>query len=202
MDLFDALQIVSSSPWTYVVVLSIAAVDALLPLVPSEATAIAAGVLAGAGELSILGVIGAAAAGAFIGDNGSYLVGRRFGDWVTGRLLSGRRGRRGRELAERTLQRGGGYVIVVARFVPGGRTATTLTAGVTEMRWLRFASLAALAAAFWGSYTSLLGYLGGRAFETQPWRGLLLAFGIALAAVLSVELVARLVRARRSAATR
>jgi membrane-associated protein len=201
VDFFDALEIVSSSPWTYAVVLAIAAIDALLPLVPSEATAIAAGVLAGAGELSILAVIGSAAAGAFVGDNASYLLGRRFGDWVTRRFFSSPRGKRGREFAERTLQRRGGYVIVVARFVPGGRTATTLTAGVTGMRWARFGALAALAAAFWGSYTGLLGYIGGRAFET-PWRGLVIAFGIALAAVVSVEVIARMLRARRSAATR
>jgi membrane-associated protein len=196
MDMFDVLQIVSGSPWTYAFVLAIAAIDAVFPLVPSEATAIAAGVLAGAGELSILAVIAAAAGGAFVGDNGSYLVGRRFGTWVTTHLLRGAPGRRGREWAERALERRGGYVIVVARFVPGGRTAATLTAGLTEMRWRRFASLVGLAAVFWGSYAGLLGYLGGRAFDGHPWRALLLAFALAGALVIGVEALAR-VRARR-----
>ena len=181
------LEVVSGSPWTYAVVLTIAALDAVFPVVPSEATAIAAGALAGAGELSILAVIGAAATGAFVGDNGSYLVGRRFGDWVTARLLRDR----GRQLAERALERRGGYVIVVARFVPGGRTAATLTAGLTEMRWRRFASLAGLAAVVWASYAGLLGFLGGRTFEDHPWRGLLLAFALAVAVVLGVEGLAR-----------
>lgn len=194
--MLDALQLVSGSPWTYAVVLAIAAIDALLPLVPSEATAIAAGVLAGAGELSIVAVIAVAAAGAFLGDNSSYLVGRRFGNWVTTRLLRGRRRRRGREWAERALERRGGYVIVVARFVPGGRTVATLTAGLTEMRWARFARLAGLAAVFWGSYTGLLGYLGGRTFEDDPWRGLLLALALAGAVLLGVEGLERMRRTR------
>lgn len=185
--MLDVLHLVSGSSWTYAVVLAIAAIDAFFPLVPSEATAIAAGVLAGAGELSILAVIAVAAAGAFLGDNGSYLVGRRFGERATTRLLRGGRGRRGREWAEQALERRGGYIIVVSRFVPGGRTVATLTAGLTEMRWARFARLAALAAVFWGSYAGLLGYLGGRTFEDDPWRGLLLAFALAGAAMLGVE---------------
>lgn len=196
MDMFDVLQLVSGSPWTYAVVLAVAAIDAVFPLVPSEATAIAAGVLAGAGELSILAVIAVAAGGAFIGDNGSYLVGRRFCNWVTTRLLRGTRRRRGREWAERALERRGGYVIVVARFVPGGRTAATLTAGLTEMRWARFARLAGIAAVFWGSYAGLLGYLGGRTFEDDPWRGLLVAFALAGAILLGVEGLERIRRSR------
>jgi membrane-associated protein len=192
--MLDTLQFVSGSQWTYAIVLAIAAIDAVFPLVPSEATAIAAGVLAGAGELSIVAVIAVAAAGAFLGDNGSYLVGRRFGNWVTTRFPRGAGRRRGREWAERALLRRGGYIIVVSRFVPGGRTAATLTAGLTEMRWARFARLAGLAAVIWGSFAGLLGYIGGRAFEDDPWRGLLLALPLAGAVVLGVEGVERIRR--------
>lgn len=185
--MLDALALIPASPWTYAVVLAVAAVDAVFPLVPSETVAIAAGVLAGAGELSIAAVIAVAAAGAFVGDNGSYLLGRRFGDVATRRLLRGSRGRRGRERAERMLARRGGYLILVSRFVPGGRTVTTLTAGLTEMPWPRFARLAAFAAVVWGSYAGLLGYLGGRAFEDEPWRGLLLGLAFAAGITLAVE---------------
>ena len=42
MDPLNSLvDLVSSSPWTYAVILAIAAIDALIPLVPSEATVIA-----------------------------------------------------------------------------------------------------------------------------------------------------------------
>ena len=69
-------QLISASPWTYAVVLGLAAADALFPVFPSETAAIAAGVLAEAGDLTLAFVIAAAATGAFIGDNVAYWIGR------------------------------------------------------------------------------------------------------------------------------
>ena len=51
--------------------------------------------------------------------------------------------------------------------------------------WLRFDVVAGF---LWAGYAALLGYFGGRAFEQQPWKGFLLAFGIALAITGGVEL--------------
>ena len=187
-------ELVSASPWTYGLILAVAALDALLPLVPSEATAIAAGVLAGAGDLSIALVIAAAAAGAFVGDSSSYGVGRAFRNRIGGRLLPDRR----RAWAERALDKRGGLLIVGARFIPGGRTAVTLTAGAVAMPARRYARLAALAAVLWATHAALLGYIGGRAFEDHPWRGLLLALGAAATIAVAVELVRR-VRTFRAA---
>jgi membrane-associated protein len=192
---FESLaELVSASPWTYTLILAIAALDALLPLVPSETTAIAAGVLAASGDLSISLVIAAAAAGAFIGDSSSYAIGRALRDRIAGRLLPARR----RAWAERALAARGGALIVGARFVPGGRTAVTLTAGVVAMPARRYLRLAGLAAIIWATYAAVLGYLGGRAFEEHPWRGLVLALGAAAALALLVEL-ARRARSLRAA---
>jgi membrane-associated protein len=192
---FESLaELVSASPWTYTLILAIAALDALLPLVPSETTAIAAGVLAASGDLSISLVIAAAAAGAFIGDSSSYAIGRALRDRIAGRLLPARR----RAWAERALAARGGALIVGARFIPGGRTAVTLTAGVVAMPARRYLRLAGLAAIIWATYAAVLGYLGGRAFEEHPWRGLVLALGAAAALALLVEL-ARRARSLRAA---
>lgn len=185
---FESLaELVSASPWTYALILGIAALDALLPLVPSETTAIAAGVLAGAGDLSIGLVIAAAAAGAFAGDTSSYGIGRAFRERIGRRLLPARR----RAWAEKALGARGGALIIGARFVPGGRTAVTLTAGVLAMPARRYLRLAGLAAVIWAAYAGLLGYLGGRAFEEHPWQGMLLAFGAAAALALLVEVTRR-----------
>ena len=79
---------------------------------------------------------------------------------------------------------------MVARFIPGGRTVTTFTAGFVEtFPWLRFLRWDVLAGAIWGSYTVLLGYFGGKTFEEEPWKGLLLAFALALAVTGAVEVV-------------
>jgi membrane-associated protein len=41
--------------------------------------------------------------------------------------------------AEKQLDKRGGAIIVVARFVPGGRTATTFVAGTTVYAYRKFA---------------------------------------------------------------
>lgn len=193
---FDSfLDLASGSPWTYAVILAVAALDAVIPLVPSEATVISAGVLAGAGDLQLGFVIAAGALGAFAGDTSAYWLGRRF-DRRLGRLVfRGEKGARRKAWAEQTLAEYGGPLIFGARFIPGGRTAVTVTAGVVRMRWARFAAFAAAAAIGWATYAALLGYLGGRAFENPLW-GLVLGFGIAVVTFLVVEL-ARRVRGRR-----
>jgi membrane-associated protein len=187
----------SSSPWTYAFVLSFAAFDALLPFFPSETAAIAAGVLAAAGDLNILFVIAAAAGGAFLGDTSSYVVGRTAGNAAVNRLFGRRGGLERLAWAGRVLETRGPYLIVVGRFVPGGRTAVTLTSGLSRMRLLRFVLAAALAAALWASFASGLGYLGGSVFEDEPWRGLIAALALAFGLVLMVELARRLRRPRK-----
>jgi membrane protein DedA with SNARE-associated domain len=185
--LFDLL----SSPWAYAIVLSIAALDAVFPAVPSESLAITAGVLAGIGKLHVVPVIVAAAVGAFIGDSSSYLLGRTLGVRVRGRLFHGDRSKRALAWAERTLKERGGYLIVVARFIPGGRTATTFTAGMVHFPAGRFFGFAAIAACLWASYAVMLGYLGGRVFEESPLLALGVALGIAFAVTVVVETVRR-----------
>jgi membrane-associated protein len=189
---------VSGSDWSYLIVFLIAMIDAFFPLVPSEATAIAAGVVAGTGGLRVELVILAAALGAIVGDNISFGIGHFLGARVERRFFSGEKAQKRLKWAQKTLDERGGYLIVVARFIPGGRTATTFTAGFVEtFPWHRFIRYDALAGAIWGAYTVLLGYFGGRSFEEQPWKGLLLAFAFALVVTGLVELVRHL-RARRS----
>lgn len=197
MESFDSLlDLVSASPWTYAVILSVAALDALVPLVPSETTVISAGVLAGAGDLELGLVIAAGAAGAYSGDTSAYFVGRRFGQRLERRLFRGERGVRRQAWAEGALDRHGGPLIFGARFVPGGRTATTVTAGVLRMRLARFAAFAGGAAVAWAAYAALIGYLGGRAFEDNPLWGLALGFGVAAATYVVVDMVRRARRRR------
>ena len=52
----------------------------------------------------------------------------------------------------------------------------------------------AAAALGWALYASLLGYFGGHAFEAAPWKGLLLALGIAFAVAGGIEIVRYLKR--------
>jgi membrane-associated protein len=189
-----------ASGWAYGIVFLVALLDALIPLVPSETTVITAGVVAAAGDLSLPLIIPAAAVGAFVGDNSAYLIGRRFGSRATDRFFSGDKARNRIEWAQRQVSERGGELIAVGRFIPGGRTAVAVSAGTLRFPWPRFALFDAAAALGWALYASLLGYFGGRAFEKAPWKGLLLALGIAFAVVGGIELARWLLKRRRVAA--
>jgi len=184
-SIVDAL---SGSSWSYAIVFVIALLDAFFPLLPSEATAIVGGVIASRGELSVEGVVLAAAVGAFCGDNVSFGIGHFFGKRTVDRFFSGEKAQKRLQWAERQLEERGSYIIVVARFIPGGRTATTFTAGyVQDFPWHRFLRYDALAAAIWGCYTVLLGYFGGKTFEDNHTRAFLFAFGLAVGVTLLIE---------------
>jgi membrane-associated protein len=180
-------DLVSSSPWTYAVIFAIAALDAVLPIVPSESTLIAAGVVAGVGDLHLAPVIALGAAGAFVGDNAGYGLGRALDDRVRRLLFTGGRGRKRLEFVERAFERRGGSMILIGRFIPGGRTAVTFTAGATAYPYRRFVMFASAAALTWSTYATLLGYAGGRAYENEPLKALLLGFGIAFLGAALIE---------------
>ncbi len=183
----EFLRIVSdASGWAYAIVLALAMLDALLPIVPSETAVITAGVVAATGRMNLPLVIVAAALGAFLGDNAAYLLGRRFGPRAMETIFRGKKSQKSFEWAERQLARRGGELIAVARFIPGGRTAVTLSAGILHFPWRRFAVFDAIAAVLWAAYAASLGYFGGQAFEGAAWKGLILALvtGIALTGVI------------------
>lgn len=194
--MFDSLlDAISDSGWTYVVVFGFALLDAVFPVVPSETSVIAAGVLAAAGDLSIGLVIAVAASGAIVGDNLAYLIGHRLDEVVRRRLFRGSR-RRHLDRAERTLSERGGYLIVIARFIPGGRTAVTFSAGILRFPWRRFIAFDTIAGVLWGSYAGLVGYFGGKTFEESPTKGIMLALAIAFGVAAGIEAY-RFVRRRR-----
>ena len=189
----NLIDLLTGSLWTYPILLGICAGDAVFPALPSETAMIVCGIQAGRGQLSLAWVMVFGGAGAFLGDNTSYALGRWVGHPVVERFFRGERARDRLEWAKRFLKERGSYVLVVARFVPGGRTATTFTSGLVGLRWLtRFAPFIAVAAVLWAAYGGLLGYLGGRVFRDQPLYALLVAFGIAGAVAGVAELVRRL----------
>ena len=190
--------VANASGWAYAILFVLAFLDALIPIVPSETSVITAGVVASSGDLNLMLVILFAAGGAFAGDNTAYGIGHRYGTRVEKRFFNGEKARKRVAWAHRQIEERGGELIVIARFIPGGRTVVTLSSGTLGYPWRRFVLFDAIAASTWALYAALLGYLGGHAFEEQPWKGLLLAFAIALAVTGGVEVV-RWYRKRRKA---
>jgi len=190
---------VSGEWWAYPVIFAVSAIDAFFPVVPSETVVIVGGNLASSGDLVLPLVILAGAAGAVLGDNISYGIGAWVGEHTVKRWFSSEKSQRRLEWAERMLDERGAYIIIIARFIPGGRTAVTFSAGyIPTFPWRRFIVYDVVAGVIWASYAALLGYFGGKTFEDRPWLGLLIALGIALTAGLLVEVVRHL-RQRRVA---
>jgi membrane-associated protein len=161
-------QLVSdASGWAYGIVFALALLDAAVPILPSETAVIMAGVVAGTGDLNLVVIVSAAAAGAFLGDTSGYWIGRHFGARVVNRFFSGEKSRRRIAWAQRQLQERGGELIAIARFIPGGRTGVTLSAGLLRFSWHRFILFDAAAAVGWALYASLLGYFGRAASCTK-----------------------------------
>jgi membrane protein DedA with SNARE-associated domain len=192
---FDFLyHLLTDAPQAYLIVFAVAAGDAVVPALPSESLLIVGGVFAAHGELDLTWVIAAGALGAVVGDNTSYWVGRTGGGWVRRRLEKRESFKKRLEWARKRLHAGGGYIVPVARFIPGGRTAVTFSAGALKMSVLRFVILVVIGAVSWSFFASLVGYFGGRAFENSEWKAVLLAFAIAAAVTLVIEGVRRLRR--------
>lgn len=198
MSVIDSLQV--GSALSYLIALGVPALDAIFPVLPSETAVIALGVAtAGSADPRIALLVACAAAGAFLGDNLSYFLGRRFGPIAERRFFATPKGNRARDWAERSLDRFGMQLIVVCRFIPGGRTAVTLTCGLTGYPRRRYMIATGVAAITWALYAFFIGRLGGRTFEDNPWAGLVLALGGSVALTIVVEAVRRL-RARRKTA--
>jgi membrane-associated protein len=169
----------SGSAWAYVIVFAVVAGDAVLPLLPGETIVVTGGVLASSGDLNIFLVFAAGAVGAFLGDSVCYWVGRWLGTRAAEKFLRGERGKRTLDWAEKALDRRGRTLIAAARFVPGGRTAVSLVAGTTEFPWRSWVLADLVGVLVWSAYNTGLGAIGGKTFENQTWKGLLLAFGLA-----------------------
>jgi membrane protein DedA with SNARE-associated domain len=134
---------------------------------PGETVLIAAAAYsAETGRLDLPVVIAAAAAGAIVGDNFGYGIGRLFGRAVLERWGSkvGLTETRLR-LLDRFFKRRGPLAVFVARFVAVLRTFGAILAGAGEMRYPTFLFFNALGGAAWATAYGLLGYELGRAYQ-------------------------------------
>jgi membrane protein DedA with SNARE-associated domain len=154
--------------WGYAVVFAFVAIESLGVPFPGETALIAAAIYAGTTHhLTIAGVIAAATAGAIIGDNIGYLLGRtggyrlaaRYGHYVG---LDERRLRLGRYI----FMRHGGKLVFFGRFISGLRTWAAFLAGLNRMRWGRFLAFNAAGGVVWALAFGLGYYYLGHALQS------------------------------------
>lgn len=188
---------------SYLIAFLFPALDGVLPVLPSETAIVALGVAtAGSIDPRLVLLVILAACGAFIGDNVCFMIGRHFGPWVDRRFFASERGVRRRAWAQKTLERFGARLIIVCRFIPGGRTVVTLTCGAVGYPWRRFLPVTALSGVIWATYAFAIGRIGGTTFASRPWLGLVLALGLAFVVSLTVEVARRMIKWRRHSLAR
>jgi membrane-associated protein len=181
----------------YLVIFLLAAFDVVVPILPSETAVVLGGVLAWQGRLNPAGVLAVAALGAIGGDHLSYGLGRWTRRAVQPRRPDGKVARL-QAWAAQQLESRGAAVLLVARFIPGGRTASTFVSGRLTYPLPRFSSVTVAAGLLWAAFGTSLGYLGGRTFHENTLLGTALGVAIGTTVGLAVERTMDW-RARRSA---
>lgn len=168
----------------WVVALVIALESAGLPL-PGETTLISAAAYAGTTHnLDIAGVIAAAAAGAILGDNVGFWIGREAGPPVLARFgrLVGLDERR-QKLGQYLFLRHGGAIVFFGRFVAFLRAFAAVLAGVNRLPPLRFFFFNAAGGIVWAAAFGLGGYTLGHEFHKVAGPIGLAMLGVAIVAI-------------------
>ncbi len=159
--------------------LLVAAESTGVPL-PGETALVAAAVLASQGHFSIVAVIAVAAAGAIVGDNAGYWIGRTGGRELLRRIPVVREHfARILPPAERFFRRHGAKAVFFGRFVSLLRITAAWLAGISHMPWWRFLAWNAAGGVVWAAAVGLVAYeLGGAAADAVNRYGLYAALVI------------------------
>ncbi|KAF4405516.1 MULTISPECIES: DedA family protein [Streptomyces] len=172
----------TGTPWIYAVIGLSVLLDVFLPVLPSGVLVIAAAAAATGtqGAVDAAGVAGAAEAAAsaaatpdvvllvlsaatasFLGDLVAYRLAWRGGVRFDRAIARSRRLTAAQARFGSALVRGGGALVLLARFAPAGRSVVSLGAGATHRRGQEFLPWSALAGLTWAAYSVGLGYFGG-----------------------------------------
>ncbi|MFF5634654.1 DedA family protein [Streptomyces sp. NPDC012825] len=170
LDSLGSLRSLTAGPWIYPVVATSILLDVFLPVLPSGFLVITAATAATAATAtaaspdvpSLLPLLLCAATASVLGDFLAYRLARRGGARLDRAIARSRRLSLAQERLGTALARGGGLLVVLARFAPAGRSVVSLGAGAAKRRSKEFLPWSALAGVTWASYSVGLGWLGGR----------------------------------------
>ncbi|MFC3504317.1 DedA family protein [Micromonospora krabiensis] len=171
----ELLTDVASPTWAYLLLLGLLVADAFIPVIPTQAIMITSGALTVYGGLDLPVTIAVGALGVLAGDLACYLLGRCAPDRRAPRHATPSRTRRVAGRVTQGLRRPGPLVILLCRFVPGGRMAACFSAGRSRYPYRLFLLYETVAALGWATYGALVGHLGGTALTESAWRLALIA---------------------------
>ena len=157
--------------WLFAVV----AFGAIVPIVPTGAAVSGAAALAFHEQhpLTIVFVIAAGAAGAYLGDLVMYAM-CRFGGEQLARRLRWLRDEEHLAAVKVRLEKSQIPVLLVSRLIPGGRVPVLLAAAFVGISWRTFVVANVPACALWAGVYAAIGVAGGSIFP-EPWEGVVAA---------------------------
>lgn len=129
---------------------------------PGDSLLVAAGVLAGAGQLKLATLLTFVTLCAIAGDQLGYLVGWKMGEALYRREDSRFFKKRHLQEAHEFYERYGGKTVILARFVPIIRTFCPPVAGAARMRYRAYLAYDIAGGFLWVWGMTLLGYTLGR----------------------------------------
>jgi membrane protein DedA with SNARE-associated domain len=198
LESFESVGSLAASPWIYGAVALSVLLDVFVPVLPSGVLVIMAATAAAAGTAAqvpdILALTLCAATASVLGDLVAYRLAWHGGARLDRALARSRRLRIAQERLGAALSRGGGALVVLARFAPAGRSVVSFCAGAAHRRARDFLPWSALAGLSWATYSVALGYLGAQ------WMGAgWLAAGVSLGALTAAGAGATYLMRRRPA---
>jgi Uncharacterized membrane-associated protein len=185
---------ISSSPFTYLIVFAFPAIDAVVPLLPGESVIVSAAVLSSSGQLVFAFILAAGFAGAVVGDSTMFLLGSKAGRPLANKIFRSDKARSRLDWAEHQLEEHGGRLVVAARFLPGGRTATTFGAECSRCAGASSSPPTSSGPPCGRDSSRLSATWAARPSRTARGRGIALSLAIALGIGLSTEAVRRVRR--------
>ena len=187
--MFEALSDLGDSPASYLAVLAVVALDAVLPVAPSETVLVTGGILIERGDLIAPLFVLAGASGAVLGDSILFGLGSRAGPGLQAKLFSSERARERLRVVERLVHERT-WLLIVSDFLPGGRTAAMFAAGALGLPARRFYRFIVPGALLWAVVYTLLGIAGGSVFE-GGWGAFAVSIGVAVAIGVVAEAIYR-----------
>ncbi len=164
LDVFTWIE--SLAPfWAYLVILSIAYGENVLPPIPGDMVVVFGGYLAGVGHLNVYAVWALSTLGGALGFMTMYAVGYWAGDAVydPDRLRWLPKGYMGK--VRTWLHRWGYRVVLANRFLSGARSVISLAVGMAHMNRMRTLAYATISAFLWTGVIIWAGYLVGENWE-------------------------------------
>jgi len=184
---------------SYVAVLLLIALDAVIPIFPGETRLSAASTVAAQGKLELGPIIVMGALGAIVGDSSLFWLARKWSSRIEPQLDRFKTNDKVRQAFD-LLDSSAPVLIIGGRYVPGMRFVVNATMGLSTLAYRRFLVWSVISGTLWSVYTCVLAYQIGLALGDYPLASFVISGLVTTVALAVVFVTVRRQRRRPAAA--